>query len=201
MPQTIEAILVLLVFVIPGFVSSWILSHAYPRAEPGEARLVLEGIALSCINYGLQSWILIFFWKMRWFEEPVYLSLMAVFSLFIAPTILALTLVKVLDSEWMRSIRERFRLAHPVPKAWDRFFRQGKPCWVIATLKDGQVVAGLYGQNSFASSFPAEEDIYLERLCELSAEGKILRLSMRSLGAIIRMENVRLMEFIELEGL
>jgi hypothetical protein len=200
-PETLSSVLLVIAFVMPGFISSFVINLALPRQEPPEGRLILEGITLSSANHGLLSLLYILAWKLRWYEDATWLAVLAFGSLFIAPLLLGLGLSRFLDSYLFKEIRNKFGLAHPVPKAWDRFFRQGKPCWVVATLKDGVVVAGLYGHNSFASSFPAEEDIYLEKLCELSPEGKILRLSPRGLGAIIRMNEVSLLEFIELEGM
>jgi hypothetical protein len=64
-------------------------------------------------------------------------------------------------------------------------------------MKNGKVVAGLCGNKSFASSFPADEDLYLEKVCTLSADGKMDGIVPNSMGAIIRMENVALIEFFE----
>jgi hypothetical protein len=200
MPETVDAVLVLILFVIPGFVAGRILSLAFPRVEPGEGRMVLEALALSCLNYGLLSWLLLLGWNQKWYERTSALATLAFVVLFVSPILIGLAMIGLNDAGWVRRLRARFGLAHPVPKAWDYFFRRRTPCWVIGTLKDGRIVAGLYGSNSFASSFPAEEDIYIERLCRLSEEGKIIGLADQSLGAIIRMENIELLEFYELKG-
>jgi hypothetical protein len=157
MPTTIGAVLVIVAFVIPGFIASRVLSSAYPRSEPAEGRLVL----------------------------------------LLTPVVIGLVLVKAIDTNWGRRFRHAFGIVHPVPKAWDYFFRQGTPCWIVATLKDGRIVAGLYGPNSFASSFPSEEDLYLEKLCKLSPQGKIEGVADFSIGGIIRMENVQLLELFD----
>jgi hypothetical protein len=197
MPETSNAVLILLVFLVPGFIASRVLTLAFPREEPSEGRMVIEAIALSCFNYGLLSWLFVLAWKEGWLDDPSVLALLAVLALFVSPVVLGFFLIWASDSPWVASLRRRFRLTHPVPKAWDYFFRQGVPCWVVATLRDGRIVAGLYGGDSFASSYPASEDIYLERLCRLSPDGKMIGLADYSLGGIIRMENVELLEFYE----
>ena len=199
MPETVSAIIVLLAFVTPGFIATRVLELAFPRTEPQQGRIVLEGLALSCLNYGTFSWLFVIAWKERWHETLLGLTLLTFFALFLAPVLLALSLIRISDTRSLRRLRSHFHLIHPVPKAWDYFFRQARPCWIVATLKDGHVVAGLYGNNSFTSSFPADEDIYVERLCTLSAEGKITGLAKYSRGAIIRMENVVLLEFYDLK--
>jgi hypothetical protein len=64
-------------------------------------------------------------------------------------------------------------------------------------MKDGRVIAGLYGPNSFASSFPAPEDLYLEKMCKLSPQGKIEGIAEFSNGCIIQMDNIELLELVE----
>ncbi len=199
MPETIEAVVVLITFVIPGFVARRVLALAFPRAEPSQGQLVLEGITLSCLNYGVLSGLLILGWKQRWYEHAFVFAGLVFVALFVSPVMIGLALIFMTDTRWVHNLRGRFGLTHPVPKAWDYFFRRRTPCWIIGTLKDGRMVAGLYGLNSFASSFPADEDIYIERLCKLSEEGQIVGLAEHSLGAIIRMENVQLLEFYELK--
>ena len=65
-------------------------------------------------------------------------------------------------------------------------------------MRDGRVVAGLYGTKSFASSYPDEEDLYLQTLCALSPEGEITGIVEGSEGAILRMSEVSLLEFYSL---
>jgi hypothetical protein len=198
MPSTIGSVLVLIGFVIPGFITAWLWTLAYPRVEPGEGRLILEGLALSCVNYGIWSWLLVLAWKLAWYERVGPSIALVAFVLFISPVLLGIALVRVSESNWLRELRPRIGLASPVPRAWDHFFRKSGPCWVLATLKSGQVVGGLYGPDSAASSYPADEELYLERMCELSPSGEMDRIVANSKGAIIRMVDVQLLEFFDL---
>jgi hypothetical protein len=43
-------------------------------------------------------------------------------------------------------------------------------------LKDGNKIAGTYGENSFTSSYPSEEQIFLEETWVLNKEGRFERL-------------------------
>ncbi|MGA2302149.1 MAG: DUF6338 family protein [Candidatus Acidiferrum sp.] len=199
MPTSIQAVIVIVVFLMPGFIASRVLSYTYPRSEPTEARLVLTAITLSCFNYAILSWFLILSWKRLWYQHTAFLAFLVFLSVFISPVLSTLGLVKLAETNWIRRFRQTFGLPHPVPKAWDYFFRKGIPCWVLATLKGGQLVGGLYGENSFASSFPSEEDLYLERLCNLTPEGRMNGFADFSVGGIIRMENVELLELFEYE--
>lgn len=198
MPTTFSAIGVLLVFVIPGFVAGRVWEFAYPRTEPSESRLFLEGLSLSCVNYALVSWLLVLIYQKHWYQSVFLLACFSLLILLIFPVLLGFGLVAVSESNCLRRLRSRFGFANPVPTAWDYFFRKSGYCWVLATLKSGHVVAGFFGPNSSASSYPSAEDIYLERLCKLSPEGKIEGLIEYSQGAIIQMDDVELLEFYDL---
>lgn len=197
MPTTISAILVIVAFLMPGFIANRFLASAYPSAEPSETRAILTAITFSCLNYAVLSWLLILFWTKAWYENLGFLAGFTFFILFLAPVFIAWLFIKFVQSDWGRKWRLSLGLMHPMPKAWDYFFHLRKPCWVVATLKNGRIFAGYYGGNSFASSFPAEEDLYLEKLCNLTPEGRILDLHPESAGGIIRMDAIDALEFFD----
>jgi Family of unknown function (DUF6338) len=197
MPSSTAAVLIIVAFVMPGFIASRIVSFTLPGMEPSDGRLVLTSITLSCLNYAVLSPLLVSAWLGKWYENSLAIATLAFCVLFVSPVLTGLAIPQIVESEWGKRTRERFQMMHPVPKAWDYFFRLGTPCWVVATMKDGHVLAGWYGMNSFASSFPAQEDLYLEKTCNLSPEGRILQVRESSQGAIIRMEEVRMLEMFE----
>jgi len=197
MPTSVTAIVVIVAFLMPGFISNRFLAFAYPNAEPSDTRIILSAVAFSCLNYALLSWLLILFWLNRWYENFGRLAALAFFVLFVAPVLLAWLFVEIVESGWGRAWRNKLGLAHPLPKAWDYFFSRGRPCWVVATLKTGRTIAGYYGNNSFASSFPAEEDLYLEKLCTLTPEGLIVDIHPQSAGGIIKFDVIETLEFFD----
>jgi hypothetical protein len=196
-PTTIGAVLVIVAFVIPGFVGSRVLSFAHSRPESSDGRIILEAITFSCVNYSVLSWFLVLTWDHNWYENPYILAACVFLVLFVSPVLLALLLAWLIDTKWGRKLRLSFGMAHPVPTAWDCFFRKSVPCWIVATMKDGKVIAGFYGPNSFASSFPAAQDLYLEKLCDLTPQGKIKGLTAFSNGCIIQMGSVSMLELFE----
>lgn len=198
MPTSTTAVLILILFVMPGFLTSRVVGLAYPRKELSEAYLALEAIALSCLNYGLTSWLIVMFWLKHWYMNPLYFAEVAFLVLFIVPVAIGIVTIWISDSAFLQQIRSRFGLTNPVPTGWDHFFRHSGSCWVVATLKSGELIAGLYGPNSAASSYPADEDIYIEKLCRLSPSGEMEELISTSKGAIISMENVQVIEFYDL---
>lgn len=197
MPNTASAILLIVVFLMPGFIYNRFLAFAYPDAEASETRAVLTAITFSFFNYAVLSPLLILFWKKTLYQNLGFLAGASFFVLFLSPILMAWLVVRAVESSWARSWRRALGLMHPMPKAWDYFFHLGRPCWVVAILKNGRTFAGYYGGNSFASSFPAEEDLYLEALCTLTPEGRIVGVAQGSVGGIIRTESVDTLEFFE----
>jgi hypothetical protein len=62
-------------------------------------------------------------------------------------------------------------------------FSQQKQYYIIVTLKDGNKIAGTYGENSFTSSHPSEEQIFLEETWVLNKEGGFERLKESTKGS------------------
>jgi len=197
MPTSIQAVIVIALFLMPGFIARSVLSSAYPTSEPSEARLALTAVTLSCVNYGLWSWLLILCWQKQWYKNDGFLAFVTLLILFLSPVVGTLAIVKVMQTSLFRNVREIFGIRHPVPKAWDYFFGRGAACWIVATLKSGRVIGGYFGTESLASSFPHEEDLYLELLCDMTPEGRLKGITPLTLGGIIRMEDVQLIEFFK----
>ncbi len=195
MPTSVQAVIVVALFLMPGFIARSVLSSVYPTSEPSESRLALTAITLSCVNYGIWSWLLVLSWQRDWYKSNGFLVFLAVLILFLSPVVGTLAFVKLTQTNAGRRARETFGIRHPTPKAWDYFFGKGAACWVIATLKSGRVIGGYYGTESFASSFPHEEDLYLELLCNMTPDGRLSGITPLTLGGIIRMEEVELLEF------
>src|ERR1051325_10895554 len=160
MPSSIQAVVVIALFLMPGFIARSVLSAIYPTAAPSDSRLALTAITLSFLNYGTWSWLLVLSWRRHWYESASFLSFLAVLVLFVSPVVGTLTFTKLAQTNAGRQAREVFGIRHPTPKAWDYFFGKGAPCWIVITLKSGRVMGGYYGTESFASSFPNEEDLY-----------------------------------------
>jgi hypothetical protein len=89
----------------------------------------------------------------------------------------------------------RSKTIHPIAKPWDYIFSQGETHWVILHLKDGRRIGGKYGTQSFASSYPAEEQIYIEELWRLDENGKFQHKIEGSKGLIISHKDFEAIEF------
>ncbi len=68
---------------------------------------------------------------------------------------------------------------------------------VRATLEDGRVVGGYFGQESFAGYTAQTRDLYLQQRWELDSDDWFLQPAASSLGLWIDRDAVRSIEFYE----
>lgn len=107
----------------------------------------------SILNFAFLFWLvyIIFNNELCIIYQILILLLFVVFTI-IWPIIIS----KILKSDKLKG-----RIIYPTPKAWDHFFNSGESCFMLIHLKNDKLIGGLYAQNSFTSSFPAPEDLYL----------------------------------------
>ena len=79
--------------------------------------------------------------------------------------------------------------------AWDYVFSSRKTYWVILHLKDDRVIGGLYATQSFTSSFPHTQDIYLEELWTLDSDNNFVQKIPQSAGLWIIADEISSIEF------
>jgi Family of unknown function (DUF6338) len=200
-PTSFNQVLILVLFIVPGFVAMRVKRVAYPSVEPTAGTAVLDSLALSCVVYALVSPLLYLSYFQRWYvTKPVRFALLALFVLLILPCVLSVLYVwSTTTGKWVW-LRGWLGFPHPDPTAWDYHFRKGEAHWIWLTFKSGQVMAGLYGPNSFASSFPQRQDVFIEKLLALDENAKVMGWKEDSAGALINMENLERIEFFEMEG-
>ncbi|MGH9445827.1 MAG: DUF6338 family protein [Terriglobia bacterium] len=201
MPTSFSQVLILLVFIVPGFLAMRVKRVAYPSAEPTAATAVLDSLALSCMIYALTFPLLYLSYVQKWYKtDPVSFALLALFVLLAMPCILGVIYVWSTKAGKWAWLRGSLGFPHPDPTAWDHHFRKGRAYWIWLTFKSGQVMAGLYGPNSFASSFPQRQDLFVEKLLSLDENGNVMEWKDGSAGALINMESLERIEFFEIEG-
>ena len=96
-------------------------------------------------------------------------------------------------SNWFQS-----NAPHPIQKPWDFVFAQRKCYWVIVTLKNEKKIGGLFSSNSFASSTPAPEQIYLEKAWELNDDDRFEKEHVETAGVIILSSEIVTVELFNL---
>jgi len=198
MPQNLSQVLLLIVFIIPGFILMRVKRLAYPTVEETFQNTLVDALALSCLVHALCSPL--WYWVLAGHRYPgrPWLFMVQIFViLFVVPILLGFTYILGFRRDRFRGLREFMGIPHPDPTAWDYHFRKGRAYWVWLTFKSGRVMAGLFGPNSFASSFPHMRDLYVEKLLRLDENGSVVELIENSSGALVAMEDLERIEFFE----
>ena len=181
-------------FVVPGFVSLKSYELLCPRMSKDSSQQVIDAIAYSCINYAILLWPIWFIENesVRSSHPNIYISFY-VFVLLVAPVIWAIAL------RWMRTTKSFQKiLPHPTAKPWDYVFAQRKRYWVIVSLRDGKKIGGRYDMNSFASSAPATEQIYLEECWVVNDDGGLERPRIGTAGILVMAADIITVEFFQI---
>lgn len=177
----LDKLYLFILFVVPGFIALKTYELCFPNIQKDSSKQLIDAVTYSCVNY---AFMFIF---IRWVEmsemqtqSPNLYVLFYFFVIFISPILLVLSWRKVRSTNLVQS-----KAPHPTGKPWDYVFSQREPYWVKVTLKDGQVLGGLYSSKSFASSNPEPEQIYLEQTWVLDQNGAFERAKNDTAGILI----------------
>jgi hypothetical protein len=192
----VDSLLLFLIFFIPGFISIKIYDLLVPSERRDFSNAVYEAIGYSCLNYSAMIWLILILYYQNIFETNFYGFIAAVFIMvLITPIIWPIIFYKFATSE-----RFSKHIIHPMKKPWDYVFKKGESYWVIFNvLVDKNIIklGGIYGTNSFTSSYPAEEQIYIEEVWKLDENGKFEKPIEKSKGMIINGKNILAIELFD----
>jgi hypothetical protein len=181
-------------FVIPGFVSLKTYNLLVPSESKDSASQVMEAVAYSCVNYALLIGPIYWIDSIAlWISHPGLYVAFCVIALLIAPIGWALLYKTLRETQFVRRA-----FPHPTAKPWDYVFGKGDSYWMIVTLKDGRKIAGRYDTESFASSAPAREQLYLEETWVLNDDGGFERPRADTAGIMILSDEMVTIEFFNM---
>lgn len=69
----------------------------------------------------------------------------------------------------------------------------------MVRLKNRDLIGGFYGENSFTSSFPNEQDLYLEEVWSVNEEGQFIEKIDRTGGLLIKDQEIEFLEFFRVQ--
>lgn len=84
----------------------------------------------------------------------------------------------------------------PVPRAWDYTFTDIEPCYVRVLTTDGSWLGGWFGSRSFISSFPEPREMFIESAYMMQPDGSFGLEQPWSAGIYIRCDDVRAVELL-----
>jgi Family of unknown function (DUF6338) len=182
-PATGPALIILVAFVLPGFVTVLIQERTFKSAEDLTALdRLLRILYYSVWTYLLLAVAALAFQIHRGTVEDLYrdhegnpaiLALLGALLVLI-PSLMIATSTRL----WHRSRgqawvlrRTKINERHTDPTAWDYFFEHCGGVYVRVTFRDGRRVLGFYGAGSFAAYAKDGRDLFLERIYSATEEG------------------------------
>lgn len=208
-PATGTALLLLVAFVLPGFITVVAREATYVVRD---ATTPFERLLLS-LSYSVRIYAALFVlvlalgWhtsdvsafshghKALW-EYGVFGGL----ALFVLPLSISECGRRWRRSEHARPWALRFlRISegHSTPSGWDHFFASNRAALVRITLDDRRVVGGYYGEQSLAAYSADIQDLFLEQRWELDEDGWFTRPAPSSLGLWVPHEHIVSVELYE----
>lgn len=182
-----------LTMVVPGFVSLKVWDLLVPSERRDFSKSLVDAVAYSAINFALLFWLVAYVSRPDLFKESLFGYLTGHFLLLFAfPVFWPVALLWLMRTKFV----SRF-VVDPIQKPWDFVFAKREPAWVIIHLRNGGVIGGRYGARSFASSFPAPEQIYLEEIWALDERRNFVHRIERTKGVIVLGEDILAVEFFE----
>jgi hypothetical protein len=189
-----DKLLVFLAFVIPGFITIKTYELLFPGIQQDSSKQIVDAVAYSCINYALLIWPIIVVETSEWKDKyPNARGAFYVFVLLVCPVLLSVAWWKIRSSKWFQRVA-----AHPTQSPWDYVFSKRQPYWIKVVLKDGRQIGGRYDTNSFSSSAPAKEQIYLEESWIMNEKGGFERPKNKTAGVIVTSNEIAYIELLEL---
>jgi hypothetical protein len=192
-PFDSDTLRLILIFFVPGFISMKVYDLYVPSERRDFSKSLMEAVSFSCVNFAAMYWAIVAIHADNFpTNHPFWYYLASAGILFVAPIFWPILYSRTMSLPFFRK-----RTIHPTPKPWDYVFSKGESLWVIVHLRDGRRIGGRFDTQSFASSFPADEQIYIEEVWQLDSKGRFKRKVDDSRGLIISREDFEAIEFFQ----
>jgi Family of unknown function (DUF6338) len=201
-----EKLPLFLVILLPGFVAIKVYDLLAPPEKRDFGASLIEVAAYGVINFAIWAWVLVGLTLDGAKQNPLLYSLLLILICVLSPTVMAWTVYRLRKQDWVcygfKIPFEKWQvkgLGVPISTAWDDFFGRNPECWVLCHLKNGKKIAGLFSEDSFATSYPQKQELYLEKTFAVNDDGKILNEIPGTMGMLVRYEDCHLIEFLTVE--
>lgn len=178
---TFDNVYIFVIFFLPGFISIKVYDLIISTERRDFSKSLFEVIGYSVVNFALLSWLIYLnVVNTSWLYSPFWFIVSIIVVFFGFPAVLPFFFLIIIKSKYFSKY-----IVHPVLKPWDYVFSKREQLWVIVNLKDGTKIGGIYSEKSFTSSYPSNEQIYLEQVWKLDDKGAFDKPIERSNGIII----------------
>lgn len=209
-PQTGTALLIIAVFVLPGFVTLLIRERTYtvPSEQKPFERL-LRALYYAALVYALAIGVGALVGLGKDDLVGLYQGEKRLGELVAAAVLVVLVLPLVIAEagrHWRRSsLRKtvvgwlKISLAHDVDSGWNQAFSEAPDAmFVRVTTHDSRVIGGMYAKGSLAGYSEQAQDLYLVQRWELNGDDWFERPAVGTLGVWVPRDNIASLEFYRL---
>jgi len=165
---SISKILLVAGFVVPGAISLRIYRLLKAVKKQSIQSEILEAVVFSIINF-----VIIFplLYNHVSIEDNIWTSYaVIVFCFFVTPVIWPVMFIKIIQF-----LSDNRIILIQSPTAWDHFFSRLKSgVYIIVHLNDGGYIGGEFGKKSYASTYPEQGQLFLERAWEVDEDGNFV---------------------------
>lgn len=190
----INNLILFFIFVIPGFISLKVWSLLVPSDQKRISDYIYEMVAYSSLNFVVVFLPLNNLYNSTFAEtHPIFFYLIQLFFLLCLPVVWPIGLYNLFNIDFLKG-----KINHPCPNAWEHFFGKGDPCFVLVHLKNGNLIGGLYANDSYTASFPHKQDIYLTEVWKIDGEGHFIEKVKDTKGIWIDKDFFDYLEFFQI---
>jgi hypothetical protein len=212
MPNTLQALVVLIVALLPGALYTRSFERLVGAWGVGFADRVLRFVGASAVFQAVIAPFTVWGWRTyiqtgRLQGGDLSVALWLVPLLYVAIPI-ALGVVVGRGTVNERHWSTAFTGPSPAPRAWDHLFGRRPDGWVRLRLKSGVWLGGAFtsageGLDSYAAGYPDEQDLFLAEAYsvdpetgefELDANGDVVATGS---GILVRWAEVEYLDFID----
>lgn len=188
---TINEIILFLIFFVPGFISMKVYNLFRANDKINFSESIGEVVSYSAINFAILSSLIFLIHRGGFMNShPFWYVFFCFIILFVAPILWPIIFIKITAHRKVKKY-----ILSQEKTAWDYIFAKKKGFWVIVNLKSGDRIAGVYGSDSFASSYPNKQQIYLEQQWSVNEKGKFLKVKNRTSGVLLLGDDIKSIEF------
>lgn len=206
-PQTGSALVLLVVFVLPGFITVLLQERTFKSAEdPTPFDRLLRTLYYSVWCFLLLAVVALVFGidrgdiealYDRYREDPAHLVWRGALAALVPPILVANATRLWAGSKAQTRLLTALKInaRHEQPTGWDYFFRQRANVYVRVTKPDGSRILGFYGSKSFAAYAKDGRDLFLERVFIPDKQGWFGPEAPMNRGVWVRTEDAVAIEF------
>lgn len=174
-PTTGTALVILVAFVLPGFVTVLFQERTFKRAEdPTPLDRLLRAVYYSLWSYLILAAVALLVGidrasierlYERHADDPAQLVWRGALVLLLPAVVIATATRLWRNSSLQRLLQRTLGIneRHEVPTAWDHLFDRRVAAFVRVTFKDGARILGYYGPSSAVSYSKEGPDLFLEQ--------------------------------------